>query len=92
MAGFLSSFSNLKLGLLLVIAIAIHNIREGIAVSVPIYHATLSKTKVIKYVFISGIAEPVGAIIVFLNFSLCWRSFPPAFAFYKQSSFLFWKY
>lgn len=63
MAVFLSSFTNMKLGIILAIAIAIHNIPEGIAVAAPIYHATLNKNKAIKYAFISGMAEPFGAII-----------------------------
>lgn len=66
MAVFLSSFTNIKLGFLLALAIAIHNIPEGIAVAVPIYQATESKGKAIKYAFISGMAEPLGAIIAFL--------------------------
>jgi len=66
MAVFLSSFSNIKLGILLALAIAIHNIPEGIAVAAPIYQATQSKAKAIKYAFISGMAEPLGAIIAFL--------------------------
>ncbi len=66
MAVFLSSFTNIKLGILLAIAIAIHNIPEGIAVAAPIYHATLNKSKAIKYAFVSGMAEPFGAIIAYL--------------------------
>jgi ZIP family zinc transporter len=65
MAVFLSSFSNMRLGILLAIAIAIHNIPEGIAVAAPIYHATLNKGKAIKYAFISGMAEPLGAIVAY---------------------------
>ncbi len=64
-AVFLSAFSELKLGILLAFAIAVHNIPEGIAVSAPIYHATGDKVKAIKYSFISGIAEPLGAIIAY---------------------------
>lgn len=66
MAVFLSSFSNAKLGILLAIAIAIHNIPEGIAVAAPIYHATLDRGKAIKYAFISGMAEPLGAIFAYV--------------------------
>lgn len=66
MAVFLGSFSDLKLGILLAFAIAVHNIPEGIATSAPIYAATNSKLKAIKYSFISGIAEPLGAIIAYL--------------------------
>lgn len=68
MAVFLSSFSDIKLGLLLALAITIHNIPEGIAVAAPIYHATQNKAKAIKYAFISGMAEPLGAIISYLLF------------------------
>lgn len=66
MAVFLSSFTDLRLGLLLAVAIAIHNIPEGIAVAAPIYHATRNKAKAIKYAFISGMAEPIGAIFAYL--------------------------
>jgi len=36
---------------------------EGIAVSVPIYFATKSRKKTFFHSFLSGLAEPVGAII-----------------------------
>ena len=52
-------------------AIAIHNIPEGISVSVPIYYATGSKKKAFYYSFLSGVAEPIGALIgyfILLNF------------------------
>ena len=44
-------------------AIAIHNIPEGIAVSVPIFYATGSRRKAFAFSFLSGVAEPVGALI-----------------------------
>jgi len=44
-------------------AIAIHNIPEGVAVSVPIYFATGSRKKAFLFSFLSGLSEPVGAII-----------------------------
>ena len=46
-------------------AIAIHNIPEGIAVSVPIFFATGSRKKAFKLSFLSGLSEPLGAIIGF---------------------------
>lgn len=67
--GFATLISALKdpaLGLSIAIAIAIHNIPEGIAVSVPIYYATGSRKEAFKYSFLSGIAEPVGAIVGYL--------------------------
>jgi len=65
-AVFLSSLSNLRLGIFLALAIAIHNIPEGIAVATPIYHATLSKSKAFWYAFISGMAEPLGGLVAYV--------------------------
>lgn len=66
MAVFATSYEDITLGIPIAIAIAIHNIPEGIAVSVPIYHATGSKKKAFKLSFLSGLAEPLGAIIGYL--------------------------
>ncbi len=44
-------------------AIAIHNIPEGIAVSVPIYYATGSRRKAFCLSFLSGLSEVLGALI-----------------------------
>ncbi len=66
LATFTMALSDIKLGIFIAIAIAIHNIPEGIAVSVPIYYATLNKNKAFFYSFLSGISEPVGAVIGYL--------------------------
>lgn len=50
-------------GLLVAIAIALHNIPEGISVSVPISEATGNRRRAFVYSFLSGLTEPVGAII-----------------------------
>lgn len=63
LATFVSALQNPSLALPIVVAIAIHNIPEGIAVSVPIYQATHSKKKAFTYSFLSGLAEPLGALI-----------------------------
>lgn len=63
LAVFMSALGDVKLGSALAMAISIHNIPEGIAVSLPIYMATKSKKKAFFYSFISGIAEPLGAVI-----------------------------
>ncbi len=63
MASFVAALDNIEVGLPIIIAIAIHNIPEGIAVAVPIYHATGSRGKAIKYSLLSGLAEPAGALI-----------------------------
>ncbi|MFO7998893.1 MAG: zinc transporter ZupT [Bacteroidales bacterium] len=66
LATFLTALQDVKLGLAIAVAIAIHNIPEGIAVSVPIYHATGSRRKAFKFSFLSGLAEPLGAIVGYL--------------------------
>jgi ZIP family zinc transporter len=48
------------------LAIALHNIPEGIAVAMPTFYATNSKKKAFMYSFLSGIAEPIGAIIAYI--------------------------
>lgn len=63
LAVFVSSMANTRLGLSLAVAIALHNIPEGIAVAMPIYYATGSRKKAFWFSFLSGIAEPVGAVI-----------------------------
>jgi ZIP family zinc transporter len=50
-------------GLLVAIAIALHNIPEGISVSVPISEATGNRRRAFVYSFLSGLTEPLGAII-----------------------------
>lgn len=63
MATFFVGSQNLALGASVAIAIGLHNIPEGIAVALPIYHATGKKRTAIWYAFLSGISEPIGAII-----------------------------
>lgn len=63
MATFFVSNQNLALGFTVAMAIAIHNIPEGIAVALPIYQATGKKRLAIWYTFLSGISEPIGAIL-----------------------------
>jgi ZIP family zinc transporter len=48
------------------VAIALHNIPEGISVSVPIFYASGNRKKAFTYSFISGLAEPVGAGIAYV--------------------------
>ena len=68
MATFLSSYNNVSLGIKLSIAIMLHNIPEGISIAIPLYYSTNNKILAIKYTMISGLAEPLGAIISFLLF------------------------
>lgn len=65
-ATFLSSYHSIDLGLRLSIAIMLHNIPEGISIAVPIYYATGSRKKAIKSTLISGLSEPLGAILAYV--------------------------
>lgn len=63
LATFISAIQDPKLGISIAVAIAIHNIPEGIAVSVPVYYATGNRKKAFLYSFLSGLSEPLGAIV-----------------------------
>lgn len=66
LATFVSALDNPKLAVPVVAAVAIHNIPEGIAVSTPVFFATGSRSKAFWYSFLSGLAEPLGAIAGYL--------------------------
>lgn len=65
-ATFMSAIEDPKLGVAIAFAIAIHNIPEGIAVAIPVFQATGSKKQALKWSFLSGLAEPIGAITGYL--------------------------
>ncbi|MCA1810361.1 MAG: zinc transporter ZupT, partial [Lentisphaerae bacterium] len=65
LATFVVALRDPRLGVTIAIAIALHNIPEGIAVSIPIYYATGSRRRALLYSFLSGLAEPLGAIVGF---------------------------
>jgi ZIP family zinc transporter len=64
-ATFASALKSPIMGISIAVAIAIHNIPEGVAVAVPIYYATGNRKKAFLYSFLSGLSEPLGAIIGF---------------------------
>lgn len=70
MATFMAALEDPQLGMHIAFAIAIHNIPEGIAVSVPIFYATHNRKKAFSLSFLSGLAEPVGALVGY--FLLSW--------------------
>ena len=72
LATFVGGLQDPTLGMSIAVAVAIHNIPEGIAVSVPLYYATGSKKKAFFYSFLSGLSEPVGAL---LGYFLLFRYF-----------------
>lgn len=66
LATFTAALNDPALGIAIAVAIAIHNIPEGIAVSVPVYYATGNKRRAFTLSFLSGTAEPLGALIGYL--------------------------
>ncbi len=65
-ATFIAGLSDSTIAIPIAVAIAIHNIPEGIAVSVPISYGTGSRRKGFYLSFLSGLAEPVGALLAYL--------------------------
>ncbi|MDR1978380.1 MAG: zinc transporter ZupT [Synergistaceae bacterium] len=63
LATFTSALVKPNLGVAIAVAVAIHNIPEGIAVSVPIFYSTGDRKKAFLYSFLSGLAEPAGALV-----------------------------
>lgn len=66
---YITSSSNILLGLKITIAIALHNIPEGITISIPIYYSTKSKLKAFLYTFLSGLSELIGSLFCYLFLS-----------------------
>lgn len=62
-ATFIAAFEGLDIALPITIAIAIHNLPIGIAIAVPIYQATGKRSKAILAALLSGLAEPLGALV-----------------------------
>jgi ZIP family zinc transporter len=65
-ATFAGALHNSHMGMAIALAIALHNIPEGLAISVPVYAATGSRAKAFLWSFLSGIAEPIGAVVAAL--------------------------
>jgi len=66
LATFLAALQDPKLGIAIAVAVAMHNIPEGVSVSVPIFYATGDRRRAFLLSLLSGLAEPVGAVIAFV--------------------------
>ena len=64
-ATFMAGLTDVTIAIPIAVAIAIHNIPEGIAVSVPISYGTGSRKRGFILSFLSGLAEPVGALLAY---------------------------
>lgn len=63
-AVFMSSMTeDPKFSIRLALAIAMHNIPEGICLAVPLFAATRSRWVAMKWSLLSGLCEPLGAIV-----------------------------
>lgn len=60
-----TSYAAPQMGVTLALAIAMHNVPEGIAIAVPVYCATGSRIKAMGAALLSGLAEPLGALLAF---------------------------
>lgn len=63
LATFFATLEDPAVGLPLTLAIAIHNLPEGIAIALPLYFATGSRWRAVAASLLSGLAEPVGALL-----------------------------
>ncbi|TXT64841.1 MAG: Zinc transporter ZupT [Promethearchaeota archaeon] len=68
LATVVGTIDNIEIGVILTIAIALHNIPEGIAVAIPTCESMQSKKKGFFWAFLSGMSEPLGAIVFGLIF------------------------
>jgi len=66
LATFVATLAEPSVGVTLAVAIAIHNIPEGLCVALPIYYASGSRHLGFFWALISGISEPIGALIGYL--------------------------
>lgn len=62
---FLTTENDLNLGIKIALAITLHNIPEGICIAVPIYYSTKSWRRAVRTTLISGLSEPLGAILAY---------------------------
>ena len=66
LATFVLGIDSKAMGIIIAIAVAIHNIPEGIALAIPVYSATGSRKKAFLLSLLSGLAEPLGAVLAWL--------------------------
>lgn len=66
LATFVAALDDPSVGAVLAIAIGIHNIPEGLCVALPIYYATGNRWKAFMWGCLSGLSEPVAALLGWL--------------------------
>ncbi|KAF0696513.1 Aste57867_12706 [Aphanomyces stellatus] len=63
LALFVASLQGLRSGIVLAIGIIMHNFPEGVAIAAPVYYATKSYKQALFWTSLSGIAQPLGALV-----------------------------
>lgn len=63
LATFVAALADPSVGAVLAVAIAIHNVPEGLCVAMPIYYATGNRLQAFGWAIMSGIAEPIAALL-----------------------------
>lgn len=63
LATFVSALADTSVGTVFAVAIGIHNIPEGLCVALPIYYATGNRWKAFMWGCLSGLSEPVAALL-----------------------------
>ena len=66
LATFVAALKDPAVGAVLAIAIGIHNIPEGLCVALPIYYATGNRWKAFLWGCLSGVSEPIAALLGWL--------------------------
>ena len=66
LATFVAALDDPAVGATLAIAIGIHNIPEGLCVALPVYYATGNRWKAFAWGSLSGITEPIAALLGWL--------------------------
>lgn len=66
MATVAAAFDQTDTALSVALAVAVHNIPEGIAVAVPLLYGTGNRARAFRLATLTGLAEPLGAIVCML--------------------------
>ncbi len=68
-------------GIFIATAITLHNIPEGVATALPLYKSGMSKRRAAGFAFLSGLTEPIGALLAGLVLTTFNALIPAALAF-----------
>ena len=63
LATFIAAVNDPAVGAVLAVAVALHNIPEGLCVSLPCYYATGNRRKAFLWGLVSGLTEPIAALL-----------------------------